>query len=328
MKEIIAKFPEQVREAISIAESIDFKNINKKFENILVCGLGGSGIGGKIIGQLFADELKIPFLTDNDYTIPEFVSDKTLVIASSYSGNTEETISAVNESRARGAEIAVITSGGSLKKMAEQNRWSLAVIPGGEQPRAMLVYSLIQQVAFLTRYGLIGSAFMEKLKAIPSFIEGQEDQIIRDARQLAEKIENFIPVIYAGTSFEGVAIRFRQQLNENSKVLCWHHILPELTHNELVGWAGGDERFALIYLNSSLNHPRTQKRWEICREIIGKKTHNINEIKAMGGALMDQIFYLIHFTDWVSLFLAEKRGVDPIEVNVIGYLKDEMAKMR
>lgn len=328
MKEVIAHFSNQVKEAIQIGKDADFQPTDKKIDAILVCGLGGSGIGGKIISLLLKKELQVPFLTINDYEIPTWVNENTLVIASSYSGNTEETLAAVESCRLKGSEIAVITSGGTLATQAKENGWNAHLIPGGEQPRAMLAYSLVQQMYLLQKYGLISDTSLSQLQVVPDMIDEFEERIRMKAVTLAKNVYDKTIIIYAGTLFEGVAVRFRQQINENAKELCWHHVLPEMTHNELVGWAGGKANLAPIFLSSSSNHPRTQRRWDICRGIIEKYTTNIFEINTRGENLVEEIFYTIHYTDWVSYYISEIKNIDPVEVNVIGHLKAEMAKMK
>lgn len=326
MKNIIANLSGQLEEAIKIGSSAQIKPASKSIEKIVVCGLGGSGIGGKIISQLLKDELKVPFLLVNDYSIPAYVDENTLVIGSSYSGNTEETLTTIYQSHARGAEIAVITSGGKILELAKQHEWNYIVVPGGEQPRAMLAYSLVQQLYLLNGYGLISDKQIVDLDGVINLIRSTEDEVREEAKSLAADISGYMPIIYADSSFEGVAIRTRQQINENGKELCWHHVLPEMTHNELVGWAGGNDKLAPIYLSTSYDHPRTVHRWNICKEIISQHTSNINLVEAKGDTRLEQVFYLIHFTDWVSLFISVIKSVDPVEVDVITHLKSEMAK--
>lgn len=326
MKEIIASVVNQVNEANQIGRGIEFKRPAKEIKSILVCGLGGSGIGGKIVGLLLNEELKIPFLLSNDYSVPACVDESTLVIASSYSGNTEETLWAVRECVRRGAEIAVITSGGELLEMAKSQGWNHVVVPGGQQPRAMLVYSIVQQLFLLTKYGLISDRELQNLERVAPLLEKESNYIQQDARRVATFLFDKRPIIYSGSNFEGIAVRFRQQLNENAKVLCWHHIFPEMTHNELVGWAGGNDSMAVIFLRTGFDHPRTNYRWDISRDVIAQYTSHITEIVARGESRLEQNFYLIHLTDWVSYYLAELKKVDPVEVNIIGHLKSEMSK--
>ncbi len=326
MKELIEGIETQIRESIEIGSAVKFNIPQKRIDSVIVCGLGGSGIGGKIIGLLFNEELKVPFLLSNDYSIPAFVNENTLLIASSYSGNTEETLFAVKEGKKRGAEVVVITSGGEILDLAKENNWNHLIVPKGQQPRAMLIYSLVQQIYILRAYNLISDNELFNLHKVSDFISQNKPQIKQEAERLAKFFHGKTPIIYSGTYFEGIAIRFRQQLNENAKVLCWNHFLPEMTHNELVGWAGGSDAFAAVYIKTDFDHPRTNYRWEITKEIIAKKTKFVTEVRAKGENRLAQNFYLIHLTDWVSIYLSELKQVDALEVNVIGHLKTEMGK--
>lgn len=326
MKELIESVNKQIEEAFEIGKNAGFNIPQKKIDLVMICGLGGSGIGGKIISQLVAQELKVPVMLSNDYDVPACVNQNTLLIASSYSGNTEETLAAVRKAIAVNAEIAVITSGGELLEMAIDKNWNRLVVPKGQQPRAMLIYSLVQQLYILKNYGLIEGKEINQLNEISLFLSENKSNICDEAMRVAKFLHGKTPVIYAGSYFEGIATRFKQQLNENAKVLCWSHVLPEMTHNELVGWAGGNKDIAVVYLKTDFDHPRTNYRWEISKEIILKKTDSVTEIRAKGKDRVTQNFYLIHFTDWVSLYLSQLKNIDAVEVNVISHLKTEMSK--
>ena len=145
---------------------------------------------------------------------------------------------------------------------------------------------------------------------------------------LAKNIHNKNLVIYGEASLDGVLTRFRQQVNENAKMLCWHHVLPEMNHNELVGWAGGSQDMVVVKLNSSFDFYRTKKRWEICKDVVSEKTKAIYEIEAKGSSKLIHILYLIHLTDWISCFLADLKNVGPVEVDVIHHLKSELSKLK
>ena len=327
MKEIIANFSKQILKAIEIGENSDFQPTDKKINAVLVCGLGGSGIGGKIVSLLVAKELKVPFLTVNDYEIPAWVDENTLVIASSYSGNTEETLAALEMCVKRGAEIAAITSCGTLADMAKTNGWNVHLIPGGEQPRAMLAYSLVQQIFLLQKYGLISDKTGQQLKNVPQMIDDLEERIRMKAVTLAKNVYNKTVIIYAGPLFEGVAVRFRQQINENSKELCWHHILPEMNHNELVGWGGGDASIGVIIFRNDSDHERTKVRMDLSRGIYNKYTDTVLEVMSKGNSNVERAFYHILLGDWISIHMAEANNVDPIEIKVIDFLKSELGKI-
>jgi len=327
MHKIIADFPNQLKNAMQIGQSFQV-NENTQIHNILACGLGGSGIGAKIAKLLNIESLQVPFEVINDYSIPAFVNDKTLVIATSYSGNTEETIEAIEKCKAKNATIVVIASAGKLLEEAKVNHWPYIVIPGGEQPRAMLAYSLIQHFYVLKAFGLIDQSFEASIKEVIQIIDEEEAQIQVSANEIAKIMYQHTPVIYSNPSLEGVAVRFRQQMNENSKILCWHAVIPEMNHNELVGWAGGNDKIVVIKLNTSFEYYRTTKRWDFCKPMIADKTNHIIEINAKGSNLITQALYLIHFTDWISLYLAELNQVDPIEVNVISSLKSKLSDLK
>jgi len=328
MNKITANFTNQLRDAIQIGANTSFNIPNKEITSVLICGLGGSGIGGKIVDLLLKADIKIPVVVTNDYSIPNFVGENTLVIASSYSGNTEETLAAVIEGNKRNSEVVAITSGGKLLDLVKANNWNSLVVPGGEQPRGMLAYSLVQLLYIFEKYSLVGSIYTPLLNEVVELVDSNENEIQTEAKDLATKIHNKQVVIYAEQSLEGVAVRFRQQINENAKELCWHHVLPEMNHNELVGWAGGTKNQAIIKLNSSLDFYRTKKRWELCKEEMSKYTNSIYEINAKGSAKLVQVLYLIHLTDWVSVFLADLKNVDSVEVDVIMNLKAALSKLK
>ena len=327
MKSLVEKFITQLKDAIDVGERSSFSAVNKSFSNVLITGLGGSGIGGKIVAQLTSKQLKIPVTICSDYTLPEYVDNKTLVIASSFSGNTEETLSALSTAQEKGAEIACITSGGKLLEIAKENGYNHIILPTERSPRAMLTYSLTQQFYILYNYGLIDKTFKKDLQKAILVLEENLADIKTTAHEVALGLHNKTSVLYAEANFEGVVTRMRQQINENSKALCWHHVLPEMNHNELVGWAGGKQEYAVVILRTSFDHPRTSVRMTISKEIISKYTSTIFEISAKGDSPLEQSLYLILFGDWVSVYLAELNQVDPIEVNVIDYLKGELAKI-
>lgn len=327
MKELVESFLIQLKEAIEIGEKASLKPCQKQISNVVITGLGGSGIGGKIVSQLIDDQCDVPVVINNTYDIPNFVGPNTLVIASSFSGNTEETLIALEKAIDRDAEIAVITSGGKILDIAKEKGYNYIVLPKGDSPRAMLTYSLTQQFFMLQHYGVaIGSNIPEIRKSI-DLLEVNLDSIKQEAKQVADSIYNKTTIIYSEAKYEGVAVRFRQQLNENSKVLCWHHVLPEMNHNELVGWAGGSDQFAVVMFRNGDDFYRTQKRMDITKEVVSQHTHTYIEVWSKGNTRIQRSLYLILFGDWVSVYLSELRSVDAKEVNVIAHLKGELAKI-
>lgn len=322
----IKDYTSHLRQAVEIGSKASFHVPKKAFHNIVVTGLGGSGIGGKIVSQLVQDQLKVPMLVNNDYALPAFVGEHSLVIVSSYSGNTEETLSAMKIAMERGAEIACITSGGKVLEMAKEFGFNHLVIPGGIPPRGSFGLNSPQVLYVLSQYGFIDKSFEKELLDAAESIDKREEQIQEEAKAIAEQLEGTIPIIYSDAAYQGVSIRLRQQINENAKMLCWHHVFPEMNHNELVGWAGGDKRFSVIIMRTDADHMRTQIRMNLCKSIFQKHTDTVCEIQAKGDTVIERSYYLIHVGDWVSVMLAEIKGVDSIEVDVIDYLKSELAK--
>lgn len=326
MKELVKNFPKQLAEAVEIANVAQLPAAKTDFLNVLIAGLGGSGISGSIITELAFSTCKVPVSVTKGYFIPEFTGKNTLVIVSSYSGNTEETIACMQQAFAKGATVCCITSGGAIEQYARENGLPLILIPGGMPPRACLGYSITQLARIMSHYGLLAQDSVRSIADCGSFLEQEQKDIIAQAQKLAREILGKTPVIYCTTPYEGVAVRLRQQLNENSKILCWHHVIPEMNHNELVGWAGGNEEIAVLFLHDQEDYERNLYRMELNRQIISKYTPHIFDIFAKGNSLLAKYFYLIHFGDWLSVELATLRGVDAVEVNVINFLKSELSK--
>ena len=326
MEKYIAEFPQGMKEAVNHCSNLNLKDSNKSIRQVVITGLGGSGIGATIVSKIVAGYASTPIIVNNDYTLPEFVNPETLVIACSYSGNTEETLSAFDIAIEKGAEVVCLTSGGELKKRADELGLNVVLMPGGNPPRTTLGWSSPQIFAILEHYGIIDDRYRDSLASVPGFLMEHQFEISEKAKLLAQNIYTNTAVIYSDDSYEGIAIRMRQQVNENSKSLCWHHKFPEMNHNELVGWASGNDKLAVIILRTEDDHPQTQKRMDLCKGIFLKYTKNVNEVFAKGDDQLVRNYYLIHFVDWVSLHLAGMYGVDPVEVDVIDYLKGELAR--
>lgn len=326
MKELIENFPNQLRKAIQIGSQAKLVK-PKKITNVFISGLGGSGIGGTIISEITAFESRVPITVGKGYFIPQFVNQNSLVIISSYSGNTEETINCLNIALRRKARIVCITSGGKIAEIAKKKKADLILIPGGSPPRACLGYSLTQLFFILSHYRVIGNKFKTRLMSSIELIENEKESIISEAKEVASKLHGKTPIVYATTYFEGIAVRFRQQLNENSKVLCGHHVIPEMNHNELVGWASGSDKISVVFLRDRDEYERNSARIEISKRIISKYTSHITEIWSKGKSQIEKAIYFIHLVDWVSFFLSEMRNVDAEEVKVIDYLKAELAEI-
>jgi glucose/mannose-6-phosphate isomerase len=328
MKQLIESFPRQLKEALEIGRKAQLKAPGGPYSNVVVTGLGGSGIGGRIAAQLVHKEAKCPIETYNNYYLPGYVNHKSLVIACSYSGNTEETIAAMEQALGKGARVVVITSGGTMLEMARAKGLDHIVIPGGNPPRTMLAYSLVQQFYVLHHFGIIGDGFEGAVKTAAAMLDEEKETIKKTAKDLTGKLVGKRLVIYSEANTEAVCVRFRQQVNENSKVLCWHHAIPEMNHNELVGWAGGSDDIAVVILRHKTDHERTQIRMEINKEVFQKYTPHVHEIWSKGDTAFARQLYLISVGDWVSFYWAEEKKVDPSEIEVINMLKGKLAEVK
>lgn len=326
MKDLIAGFPAQLEEAINIGKKGRLTKHSTGINNVLICGLGGSGIGGSIVAELVSGEANVPINVSKGYFIPAYVNENSLVIISSYSGNTEETLNCMHMAIGKNAKVVCVTSGGKVEEKAKEKKLDNIIVPGGMPPRACLGYSLTQLFFILQFHGIIKTDFIIQLQRAVKLITEDSSVIQKAAKTIASTLESKIPVIYATTNNEGIAIRLRQQLNENAKVLAWHHVFPELNHNELVGWTQKNEALAILILRDEDEYERNNTRIEISKEVFKKYTSHIIEIYSKGNSPLEKAIYLIHLGDWISWYLSEKRGVDAVEVKVINHLKSQLAK--
>lgn len=326
MKQLIEGFTNQLKEALIIGQNYRFKSVKKDFGNVVLTGLGGSGIGGSIVQNYVFDKMKVPFIVNKDYFLPSFVNKDSLVIVSSYSGNTEETLAALKTAIKVKATIVCITSGGEIAKLAGKKNIDCILMPAGMPPRSCIGYSMVQVLTTLAHFGFIKNDFIANIKASIKLLDADKKDIQKKAKAIAQKVNGKLPIIYTASDYEGLAIRVRQQINENGKMLAWHGAIPEMNHNELVGWRDKDASKVVLLLRNETDYERIQTRMEINKKIIKKYTPNIIEIYSKGKSYWERIFYFIHLTDWLSVNLADLRHVDANEVKVIDFLKGSLAK--
>jgi len=325
MFELIKNFPEQMREAIQIGEQAQLKTVfATDVKNIVVCGLGGSGIGGDLLAELLKPELKIPVIVNKSYFLPAFADTSTLLILSSYSGNTEETLACAYEALEKGLKPLVVTAGGKLEELALKHNLDLIKIPSGHPPRACLGYSSAQLFFILEHYGLIAADFKKQFLQAADFLVAEQRLIMEDAEFLAGKLLQKVVILYAEDKYESTALRLKQQINENSKMHCWYNVVPEMNHNELVGWKEPVGNLAVIIFRSEDEFHRNTHRIVYKKDGIVKLSDNVFELYAKGANLLEKHFYLIHIGDWLSYYLATLQGIDPVEVNVITNLKKKL----
>jgi len=337
MHGLLASFPLQLEKSIALTHSFPlpvWKNF--KFENIVLAGMGGSAIGGELIRSYLTYQLKIPFRICRHYLLPSFINQNSLVLVSSYSGNTEETLSAYAMAKKRKAKIIALTSGGKLYQQAKSDKIPVLLVPGRLPPRAALGYSLGALLILFSRLGLIKNQ-TGLIKEASSFLAKQSKKYEKGtvtsknpAKGLAIQIHQKIPIIYSGNDyFDSVAVRWKQQICENAKNLAFVNFFPELNHNELVGWQSDNLKpdFTVLFLKDKDDHKRIKARMDIVKEIIESQMIEVIEIESRGKSLLSRMLYLIQLGDWTSYYLAILNGVDPTPIKVIDYLKSQLEKI-
>ncbi len=336
MQKLLIDFPRQIENALAIGEAIKIdRSLADKARVIVFTGLGGSAIGADVIKGYLQSEISCPILVNRSYVLPKFVGPETLLIVSSYSGNTEETIAAYGEGKKRGARIVTISSGGEIEKMAKEFGNPHIKIPSGFPPRAALGYSVIPLLLLFDKLGFI--RFQKRdFEETVSILDQEKGRLMpgavkNEAKELAALLYQKYPLFYSASDhFEAVALRWRGQMEENAKSLATHHVLPEMNHNEIVGWHHPQEMikdFVAVFLRDKEEHPRVQIRMKITQEIVEKKGAKVVQIWSRGKSLLARIFSLIYVGDFVSFYLAVLYEMDPTAVKVIDYLKGELAKV-
>lgn len=198
------------------------------------------------------------------------------------------------------------------------------LVPGGNPPRTQLAFSIVQLTHVFSQLKMIKNETMQEFKSASELLIADSEQIHSEAKQLAAFIHGKELIIYNDTKDEAIAIRARQQFNENSKIFCSHRMIPEMNHNELVGWAGGKENHAVLFIHAGNVHPQNEKRFAFSKSVIEKKTPHIYELKALNGSNIVRSLYMIHIIDWASFYLAEKTNIDAVEVAIIDSLKKHL----
>lgn len=329
IRTLIDGYSAQVVQAIALGKSQQLTAPANEIRQVVIAGLGGSGIGGSIVKMLTAQTLPAPLEILKSYDLPAWVGKHTLLLASSHSGNTEETLTVVQQAAQKGAKIVAITTGGQMADLAKSNGWDLVLMPFEKPcPRQFLAYSLIQQLYVLINLGLVPASLAADIDEGAALVQTSPVQQV--AREIAAKCANRLPFIYADERLGALALRFQQQINENAKQMAHVNVFPEMNHNELVGWrlpAQHLQQSVVILLRSAHNHPRVDIRLAVCEPIFRKLTADVVHLQLQGNSLAAQTLHFIHLTDWVSYFLAEINGVDAYEIDVINHLKNELAKV-
>ena len=327
-------FPSQCREALRIAEAATIPLARDEIRLVVVTGLGGSAAGGDFTRALFEAEGRVPCLVNRDYTLPHYVGADTLVFATSYSGNTEETLSSYADARGRGARIIAVTSGGELARRAEADGVPVIRIPGGQPPRTAMGFMLVPVLVAAARLGLLPRqdivAAAAHCEASMSGWRRETPFAGNEAKQLAAYLHGAMGVVYGLGGWQSVvATRWRGQLNENAKQIVLTHVFPELNHNEIIGWEGasriGVGRWATLILEDGAERDRMRLRAEVTEQLIGGATP-VRRVRATGPTLLARMLSLALLGDFVSLYLAALNGEDPFVIRSIDAIKDALSK--
>ena len=324
MLDVIEKFPEQIEEAIKIGKDVKI-NFSFNGKNIIIAGMGGSAISGEIIASLAKDECDVPIFIVKDYFLPSFMNEETLFIAISYSGNTEETLSCFSQALEKNCPVISISSSGKLEEMSKD--CCHIKIPQNMQPRAAIAYLLFPLMGVLRRLGVIKEYdvgdVIKKAKVIRDRIKKDVRIEKNEAKQLAIKIKG-IPLIYASDFLSPIAVRWRQQFNENSKMIAFDFCVPESNHNEIMAWEGMIKKdYTCIFLRHKNEKDKIRKRFDFMKEVYSKKA-NVIEVFAEGGSKLEQMIHILYLGDYVSTYLALFRNIDPTPVNLIQKLKKKI----
>lgn len=335
MLKYLEDFPIQCAQAVQIAEKypIDVKRYDS-IHQVVVCGMGGSAAGGDLLKSYLQKEAKIPIEVNRGYLLPQYVGEKTLIFVISYSGNTEETLSAYQDALSRSAKIIAITSGGKLKKLCQKDGIDVIEIIEGMPPRATFGYLFFPMVTLLEKLGLISSKeeeIQETIQNLQILCKQYNPQSKANlAKEISERIKGHLLLIYAPDHLVACAVRWKNQFNENSKSVAFFSLLPEMNHNEIEVWASGSEftkKFYLIFLRDSAESERIKQRIIITEGILKDKVAGVQHVISSGKSLLSRLHSLIYLGDWVSTYLALINSVDPVPTPMINLLKKKLSQL-
>ncbi len=318
--DLVRSMPEQIEAAAAI-QLPSLKSMS--FDKIVIAGMGGSSIAGQLL-KTYLYNTNIPVYVSRNYRLPEFVDNNTLVFIISYSGNTEETLEAVKVAYRKGTHTIGITSGGRLLESFRTHKVPTIQIPAGMQPRASIAYQFIPMLRVLAAISAIPDVSMEIEKTIAALKNPQFDE---RAKSLAQKLMAKVPLLYASERFYPVAYRWKTQFNENSKIHAFASELPELNHNEIVGFTYPNADYYVIVLEDQDDHRRIKSRMQLTRKHTGQKDVPSTHIALKGDTTLSRMFSAIYRGDLTTVHLALLNNIDPEAVEAIDSFKGELAKI-
>ena len=325
----------QLEQARFAADIVHPDHDGREITNIVIAGMGGSALAGLMLKTWLQGELHVPIEVVRDYNLPAYVDTNTFVIASSYSGNTEETVSCFAQARERSAQIAVIAADGELLRLAGEYSVAHVVLPSGVQPRMTVIYGLRALTALLGHFGVMGFDKFDEIKFLADWLGQETLQWVSGvrtdrnfAKQLALLSVGKTPVFYAGGIMAPVAYKWKISWNENAKNVAFWNQYPEFNHNEFMGWASHpiEKPFAVIDLKSRFEHARTLERFEISDRLLSGKRPKAIDVELKGDSVLAQMLWANVLADFTSIYVAILNGVDPTPVPLIEKLKIELKK--
>ncbi len=317
MKSVIQGFPNQIRQAYKLGDDL---NLEGNIDQIIIAGMGGSAIAGDLL-KAYLSDVKIPITVCRDYELPSTADKESLVIISSYSGNTEETISAYKDALRKFCKIICITSGGRIQEIATSNRTPIVKIPKGIQPRAALAYSFFPMLKLMETFRIVESKKAEVERVVKTL---DKQVFMNTGLAIAEKLVDKTILVYASEKFRPVAYRWKTQLNENSKTMAFANTFSEMNHNEISGFANMNAKYHCIILRNDEDNHRIKKRMDITKKHLKNKSVDVTDINITGDTYLTKIFSAIYVGDWTSYFLALKYMIDPTPVKDIENFKKEL----
>jgi glucose/mannose-6-phosphate isomerase len=293
---------------------------------LLICGMGGSAIGGDLAAAALGGRLGKPVDVIRGYGVPSWTPPDRAIFCSSYSGNTEETIACYAAAEAVGAQRIAATTGGTLAEASRRDGVPVIGLPAGLQPRAAVGYAFAIAAEVAAVVGA-GPAIRTEIDSSAAHLEAAKESLLAKAAELADAVWGSVPLVYGCGLTGALAYRWKTQVNENGKQPCFHNVLPELDHNEIVGWAGGESgAHTAIFLTDRDQHPRERQRIELTAELVAPNAHEVIRIETEGETRTERLLWTVLLGDLLSLELAARAGVDPTPVEVIESLKDRLGR--
>ena len=321
----VLAMPEHLADALWRVESARIEPMES--DGLVVCGMGGSGVGGDLARAVLGDRVSLPMTSVRDYELEPWTSPGRVVLCMSYSGDTEETLACFAAAEAVGSKRVVATTGGALGEAARAAGVPVIPMPAALQPRAAVGYMFVAAAEVAALAGAT-PAIRTEIDTAARALSEASGALAERAFELAERLDGTFPIVYGSDLTAPVAYRWKTQINENAKQPAFWHEMPEMDHNEIVAWAdgSGSERFSAVFLLDPDQHPRQRRRMELTGELIRPAAAHVELVEVQGESRTSRLLQALMLGDLLSLQLAARRGVDPTPVAMIDRLKDELGR--